>query len=253
MTTPGVFHGRGRAACAFSLIEIISAVAILATLLAILIPQFKKAIERSQGAVCLERMRAVMSAERMYSADHDGWLVPYQRPTGVPGYADNWVVLLAPYATGTEWSDSRNEWVQCPSQKLTTPYKNRVSGISPVFTDGFLANGHILHQGSGNVADGVQISAKASAIREPSRTPSWMDACGGGSNGFPVYCRGCFPNIDATSIGVGITEKNNIGSRHLGGANVGFVDGHIELVDLETLQKRPSFEDDFYRHYDYLR
>lgn len=249
-------NGAGlRGSCqGFSLLEILSGIAILMILAAALIPLISKMMEKGQQSSCLHAMQQIMLAENLYSTDNDGYLAPYQihyRDEGgdLTGYA-NWPSLLAPYVlSGRDFENAKNEWIRCPAQKEKDSGDFVISGIGPVYTNG--NNGHMVH--GGGVPDGLgRVSAKRIAVSRPALTPSWMDVSGGSSSGYPAYCRGCYPGgVGLMGISsLHILEANNFGTRHKGTSNVGFVDGHVELVPLDTLQKPPmAGQEDFFQHY----
>ena len=65
---------RGISPCsrsAFTLIEIIVVVAIIATIAALLFPVFARARERARESACISNLRQIGQAFRMYMADYD--------------------------------------------------------------------------------------------------------------------------------------------------------------------------------------
>jgi len=68
-----------RSRSAFTLIEVLVVVAIIALLVAILIPSLKKARGQAMDAVCLSNLRQMGLALNTYSADHKSFL-PYTGP-----------------------------------------------------------------------------------------------------------------------------------------------------------------------------
>src|SRR6476646_3080509 len=61
---------------AFTLIELLVAVAIIALLIAILLPSLSRARENAKTTKCLAQLKAFGSADAVYSADNDGFLFP---------------------------------------------------------------------------------------------------------------------------------------------------------------------------------
>ncbi len=81
----------GRCASAFTLIELLVVVAIIALLIAILLPALRSAREQGRRTKCLANLRAVSGAMSVYTTEHNDW-VPYEKrnwpktgmPTGFP-------------------------------------------------------------------------------------------------------------------------------------------------------------------------
>ncbi len=67
----------------FTLIELLEVVMIIGVLLAILLPVFWQAREKSRVTVCASNLRQLYQAFAQYAQDNDGRLPPYQNKTGV--------------------------------------------------------------------------------------------------------------------------------------------------------------------------
>ena len=230
---------RGKAR-GFTLLELLAVVAIIGLLAALLFPAVSGTRKRAETASCVSRMRAIMAAELSYSSDNDGFMVSEELGTAHIG----WVKFLAPYATDRDWDPKKNEWICCPaSKKKDGAYK--ISGIGPVLATNKDTHLNPVH------GEWEQPQTKRVNIKLPAKTPSWMDVSGGSFGGYPAYCRGCAPSGRSFAASNQIDDPNNFSDRHQGGANVGFVDGHIEWVDIDVMRKLPvRGGDDFFRHYD---
>jgi prepilin-type N-terminal cleavage/methylation domain-containing protein/prepilin-type processing-associated H-X9-DG protein len=66
-----------RKSSGFTLIELLVVVAIIAVLIAILLPSIGMAREKAKQTVCQTTMRQYGYAYQMYANDHSGWIVPY--------------------------------------------------------------------------------------------------------------------------------------------------------------------------------
>lgn len=95
---------------AFTLIELLLVIAIIALLLAILIPGLSLAKAKAKEVVCISNLKQLQTCAKLYSMDFDGYLLPnrnvYNINTEAPsdGYdaAMTWCAGLAPFDTTTE-------------------------------------------------------------------------------------------------------------------------------------------------------
>src|SRR3569833_1772758 len=69
---------------AFSLIELLVVIAIIAILAAMLLPSLAKAKQKAQGAQCMNKLKQLTLAWKMYSDDNNGNLVPNGDETHQP-------------------------------------------------------------------------------------------------------------------------------------------------------------------------
>ena len=67
---------------AFSLIELLVVIVILALLAAVIIPSLAKSKEMSRRVVCASNQRQIALAMAAYAEEHDGWLANYSMPGG---------------------------------------------------------------------------------------------------------------------------------------------------------------------------
>ena len=99
-----------RRCSAFTLIELLIVIAVIALLLAIFIPALRLAKAKAREVFCLNNLCQLQLCARLYSDDYDGFLPPnrhvYNINTGGPsvGWDDSmtWCAGLAPYDTNTE-------------------------------------------------------------------------------------------------------------------------------------------------------
>jgi len=108
---------------AFTLIELLASVAIVACLAALLFPTTTAIMNSRKKAACLANMRTLTQACLVYANDNGGVLPPYaagNRP---------WNQTIAPYLTGTDTSaTSFSKALQCPADPR--PYRDGSGNVS---------------------------------------------------------------------------------------------------------------------------
>jgi prepilin-type N-terminal cleavage/methylation domain-containing protein/prepilin-type processing-associated H-X9-DG protein len=79
---------------AFTLIELLTVVAIIGMLSAMLLPSLSRAAAKGRQAACMSNLRQIGFGMKMYADDNNGW-----SPTTTHGGSTNasWVFTLAPY------------------------------------------------------------------------------------------------------------------------------------------------------------
>lgn len=108
---PGVIK-KNQSKSAFTLIEIICSVAIIAILAALVTVSYRKVISASGGAKCISNMRSLHTSFTSYMSDNGRW--PQQpdfdltSENGQKNYGEWWTTTMKPYVA------SQSAW-QCPS------------------------------------------------------------------------------------------------------------------------------------------
>ena len=67
---------------AFTLVELLSVVAIIAAILALVLPAASSMRQRARAATCLANIRSLQAASLAYSTDSSGWLIDARLPHG---------------------------------------------------------------------------------------------------------------------------------------------------------------------------
>jgi len=83
--------GRARPGCAFTLVELLVVIGVIAVLVALLLPALSKARASSQTAVCLGNLRQIMNAFQLYENDNK------QRLPDPTAAQQSWESLLQMY------------------------------------------------------------------------------------------------------------------------------------------------------------
>lgn len=94
-----------RTACAFTLVELLVVMAIIATLLTLAVPRYLSSVDRSREAVLRENLRAMRSAIDQYHADNDRY------PDSLDALATKRYLRAVPIDPITE---SASTWVTAP-------------------------------------------------------------------------------------------------------------------------------------------
>lgn len=111
-----VSSGRGRVA-AFTLIELLTVIAIIAILAAILMPVFAQAREKARSANCISNCRNIGTAMMMYAQDNDEGIIAWfrRRATATETVRDRvWTSGLQPYIKNGNTATNLGVF-QCPS------------------------------------------------------------------------------------------------------------------------------------------
>ncbi|MCX7597378.1 MAG: DUF1559 domain-containing protein [Armatimonadetes bacterium] len=208
----------------FTLIELLVVIAIIAILAAILFPVFARAREKARQASCQSNLKQIALGVLMYVQDYDerfpctpGW------SCGLPNNSNTsrWYALVQPYIKNAQL-------FRCPSGASPGgwPLPN------PPFNGGVTWTWDMLSYGQGTWAacsttpPWEKPGYSLGEYQYPSQSVLAADAAhhdDGGANAYKIaYARvcaaGCNPSLQL--------EAN---TRHNGGANIAFVDGHVKF------------------------
>ncbi len=194
----------------FTLIELLVVIAIIAILAAILFPVFARAREKARQTSCLSNLKQIGLGFLMYSQDYDEKLFGARLPL------DGWTGAVMPYV--------KNEQIfTCPSW----------SG-----TGGWISRGAA--NGCGGCGGWTQVywGGYAYVNQAPGTAPNnggclhWNETVSIGSYQWPaeqylLYDGGC-PHGTPVAPGATIANLHVDETRHNGGANFAFLDGHAK-------------------------
>ena len=228
----------------FTLVELLVVIGIIAILAGIVLAAVSASKEKARQTVCLSNLSQIGKAMAMYQQDNDGFYVaesyqPYQtgdndRKTGQ--YAV-WLEILAPYI--------KSEAITCPSRPDVDVHSlplMRVSGY------GYNASLQTLEIVDKEKQLSRSVGKHESLVKYPSVTVVAGDMRVGVVAGFvPDTENPIFPlflpelNQDDTLSG-----QHPGATRHSGGANYVFADGHAKWFSPEAFKgafdgKHPSF------------
>jgi prepilin-type processing-associated H-X9-DG protein/prepilin-type N-terminal cleavage/methylation domain-containing protein len=200
----------------FSLVELLSAIAVIAVLAALLIPAVGRISASSDNVTCQQNLRSLGVGMTLYTNDH-GNNYPY---------LNSWIVSIAPYLDGEDLGElyygNNVGCAYCPS------FVDEAGGTNVRVENGmatsYSANCWLLTN-SRYVSD----TERVNYIPEPARTMLLCD-------GVP------YPNGQAALYYMrhlkSQEEGGFVGYWHSGQANFLFVDGHVEGLTEEELATR---------------
>ena len=198
----------------FTLIELLVVIAIIAILAAILFPVFARAREKARQASCLSNIKQILIASLMYGQDYDELMPnghigndPQNDPRAVI-----WFEIIQPYAKNTQL-------YACPSFKTkladaNTPFPGY--GINCCMECPWCCYDWVTTVSLGEIQRPSEILWIADAA-------NWQ-ACWG-TVGWANACRAqCEPE-----------QRLDSHTRHNGGSNIGFCDGHAKWLSVGTV------------------
>lgn len=227
----------------FTLIEMLVVIAIIGILAALLMPALQKSLEQARTIQCLSNQRNMSAVFYLYSEDNSGLF-----PPATMQYLSNWhftngwerffTNLCGPYVGYPEWyskkyGDDTLTQTQLRSSVFTCPANPSpdVKSDFGLFKTGFGYNVRLPRElensSSGSWPPFASGTARAANIRSPGTIGHVSDKF-----------RGFHLAKDGVTIDKIYDRTANVDlTRHLGGANMLFADGHaksyhaIEFVD----------------------
>ncbi len=193
----------------FTLIELLVVIAIIAILAAILFPVFAKAREKARQSSCANNVKQMVLGHLQYVQDYDEKFTDDSAIPGNPvpvGGICSWRFKIQPYIKN--W-----QVFGCPSGETQRDWSSTsVQGQGSYGFNTWLANASL-----GSIANPAERLLQ-------SDTRHWaIPSCWPGNVGYPTAGSGYSP------CGAGAQANwTDAHTRHNGGSNLGFVDGHMK-------------------------
>jgi prepilin-type N-terminal cleavage/methylation domain-containing protein/prepilin-type processing-associated H-X9-DG protein len=252
---PSRVRGRG-----FTLLELLVVIAVIALLIAILLPSLSRARERARTAYCLSNLRQIGTGFYLYAADNNDYTTPRMIERGDPGAGPpNYTLRPDGYTPAAYWSDQIliGQYVGSTNDDNMHPeyVEGTVARRSPLICPSDLS--HIPTDNAGTVSYGIPPNFSSvgssngysdlwriSRVRTPATEMILVDSLsprfspGGYTEPYTFYgsdeplLNGNWSDSDPNS-------NYNWAKRHDGGANVLFLDGHANFyTDLKPAYSR---------------
>ncbi len=229
----GTTSGHSRQA-AFTLIELLTVIAIIGILAAILIPVVSSVRESARASRCIGNLRALNIGLQLFLEDNNGRIQVwgggsggtegwqwYHRMTN-EGFLDDGDVTLCPSQHPYYWDDEAGH-----------PVHFRVYGMNMIQSTSPLSGNRDYFEASS--VDGSLFEMNANAVRDPTRYFTFVDsvmpgdfepAAGGGGGSQRYQIRNWQP-----------TGLDGIHARHNDRANMAFLDGSVRVMGPRDLRQ----------------
>jgi prepilin-type N-terminal cleavage/methylation domain-containing protein/prepilin-type processing-associated H-X9-DG protein len=208
---------------AFTLVELLVAIGIIAILVGILIPTIRIVVETSRSVKCLNNLRQMAIASNAYAATYGTYPVAYAYAASGPGnisFAWDFTTTFQPgqplqVQPGLIWMDGGVERIQqCPS------FEGAANWLSDPYT-GYNYNTSYIGHGQ---FESIPTPMSPRQVKNATQTALFGD--GQYSAGADKFMRSPWPNAGDANFSP--RWSGTQGFRHRGSTNVVFCDGHAE-------------------------
>lgn len=208
---------------AFTLVELLTVIAIVGILAAILIPVVGRARQNARTTHCTRNLSGMFTAFQLYAADNKGlypalrWKSSNQGVAGTNPTEDNWQIELSAYQSRavtdlSKLSAGSDSYVFCP--EYVAQYSNDPKWKGTISTSA----GYGMNPVLGTSVNPFDFRFKAAQIAQPARTLLLGDSSSKQLSATTTW------SIDATQFG-GYGNSDPV--RHGGKANYLYADGHV--------------------------
>lgn len=239
---------RKKSKTAFTLVEMLVVISIIALLAAIAMPAYSSIMARSRGAACLSNMRQLSAAMLAFSSENDGFLPRGNMNTdGQSSAGREWykaIYTYIPTANNKMSGKQVNKVFLCPAEKQPPGRTNTCCQYTASFA---LEAGNSSTAATGTSGNGPRALA---AIDYPSRTIMLADGTiGNTSYAYSTESASTWNAVRKDISGTSPTNATKISFRHSasGAMNVAYVDGHVGTIRWEDREDTNKLSEPIWR------
>ena len=247
-------RSRSQSRSAFTLVELLVVIGIIALLISILMPTLNKARQASRTTACLSNLRQMGNAWAIYTAENKGHLIEYcwykddnNNKIGADGtWNGYWIGILFRYKF-------QPGALKCPEAVDPIPFNknNGMGTVQNAWTGLYNTTGTAVKHDKNNWREGSYgfnryltrkyngFGTKMSQVKPSSDVPAFLDCCWADllpENGSPTNPVEAPTNLTGKDVVKGSPEHfRMLIARHGRAINICFADGSARTVPLEDL------------------